>query len=285
MRAMLLGVLACLVARFPHAQDPQGGLQQVTTLRGHRDDDISIFKRRCLLAAAPCLLPASLSPATADDTIRWSRDGLLSRHADTLVVLGTNRSLAARGVPSPREPTRLRDYLGKQLHDCADRPHAGYLFLSAGNERSHGALLDDAIEAARRWSRGSLTDFIGGLEPSEPVIAVSASAGAGIPWHRHHASWLLLLHGSKRWHLYPPSVHPPGMTSPNPAASDMEATDSSGGHAIWVRSVLPTLGTGQRPLEAVQHPGEILYVPEGWQVIPARLQSSHWQATDTCSPT
>ena len=282
---MFIGVLECLVAGVLHAQAAQGGLQQVTALGGHSDDDIGIFKRRCLLAALPCLLPGSLSPATADDTIRWSRDGLLSRHADTLVVLGTNRSLATRGVPSPREPTRIGDYLGQQLQDCADRANSGYLFLSAGNERSRGALLDDASETASRWSRGSLADFIGGLEPSEPVIAVSASDGAGIPWHRHHASWLLLLHGSKRWHLYPPSVHPPGMAPPNPAASDMEEMDSSGGHAAWVRSVLPTLGTGQRPLEAVQHPGEILYVPEGWQVIPALLQCSLWQSIDTCSPT
>lgn len=248
-------------------------LEQVTALR---DPSPATFKAQCLSSALPCLLPPTLTPATPNDTMHWSRDGLLSRHAETFVVLGTNRSLAVRGRPSPREPVRLGDYLGQrqrqrqqqqqQEQDCADSAHAGYLFLSAGNERSHGALLDDAGEAATRWSRGALADFIGDMEPTEPVISVSASENAGIPWHRHHAAWLLLLHGSKRWHLYPPSVHPPGMILHGPISSDLEGEDSSSGHAAWVHSVLPSLSTGERPLEVVQRSGEILYVPEGWQV-------------------
>jgi hypothetical protein len=95
------------------------------------------------------------------------------------------------------------------------------------------------------------------------VVAVSVDRGGGIPWHRHHAAWLLLLHGTKRWHLYPPSASPP-KAAPRVAAAVHVADDD--GHEEWIRSVLPSLPAPQRPLEAVQQRGELLYVPEGWCV-------------------
>jgi hypothetical protein len=76
------------------------------------------------------------------------------------------------------------------------------------------------------------------------------------------------------------------MTPHDSTSSDIsEENDDSGGHSAWVRSVLPTLGTGERPLEALQRPGEVLYVPEGWQVTPALLQHFLIRLTDDCLPT
>ena len=229
-----------------------------------RDLQPATFRSRCIRQGQPCLLTALLSPATPADTERWSRAGMIARHADTTVVLGTNRSLAVRGAPSSRAPTRLADYLGGPGQQCDDSL-PGYLFLSAGNEPSRGALLDEAEEAVDRWSRGVLAEFLGELGASEPVLAVSGGEGSGIPWHRHHAAWLVLLHGAKRWHLYPPSVHPPGIARRDAAAgpADTEAA-ADGGHAEWMGTVLPTLPEPERPMEVVQRAGELMYVPEGW---------------------
>ena len=227
------------------------------------DLDPATFRVRCIRQGVPCLLPAKLSPATPADTARWSRAGMVARHADTTVVLGTNHSLAVRGAPSSRMPTRLADYLGSPGQQCAN-PQPGYLFLSAGNERSRGVLLDEAGEAADRWSRGALADFLGELGSGFSVLAVSAGEGSGIPWHRHHAAWLLLLHGAKRWHLYPPSVHPPGIARRDAGVGlDDAVAAAEGGHAEWMRTVLPTLSESERPMEAVQRAGELVYVPEG----------------------
>jgi hypothetical protein len=43
----------------------------------------------------------------------------------------------------------------------------------------------------------------------EPVVAVGSSGthaggSGGIPFHRHFGAWLVLLHGKKLWHLFPP---------------------------------------------------------------------------------
>ena len=35
-------------------------------------------------------------------------------------------------------------------------------------------------------------------------------------------------------------------------------------HLNWLESVYPTLADGDRPLECVQGPGDIVYVPSGW---------------------
>lgn len=41
----------------------------------------------------------------------------------------------------------------------------------------------------------------------DPVLAIGG-LHSGIPYHRHHESWLYLLHGvkGKRWSLFPPAV-------------------------------------------------------------------------------
>ena len=250
---LLLGGAGSSSDRPQPPPPPLVELEPVQRLR--ESDSAATFQAQCLRGAVPCLLPASLAPATRSDFQRWSREGLLSRHADTPVVLGTNHSLAARGAPAvATSATRVGDYLTQR--QCTDQGHpgAGYLFLSAGNEQSHGALLDDAAETAERWSRGGMAEFLRDLGPTEAVVAVSVDRGGGIPWHRHHAAWLLLLHGTKRWHLYPPSASPPKVVL------------RDDGHAEWIRSVLPSLPAPQRPLEAVQQRGELLYVPEGWCV-------------------
>eukprot|EP01049_Picozoa_sp_SAG25_P000942 SAG25_NODE_36_length_19907_cov_10.787027_1_plen_304_part_00 len=218
------------------------------------------------LGRLPVLLPASISPATGADHEDWSVSGLLRRHADTAVVLGTNASLATHGeAASARTPTTLRQY----LHPDNGTVHEpGYLFLT-GSSRPGGApwqtegasrLLEEVRTVTRRWRAAS--SELGRLLPEpeagwEPVLAVGGGGGGGggatgsdradgIPFHRHFEAWLLLLHGAKRWHLYPPTIPPPQQ-------------DISSSHSHRVDTVLPSLSAELSPYECVQRPGETLY--------------------------
>ena len=95
-----------------------------------------------------------------------------------------------------------------------------------------------------------------------PVIAVGSgtdgggAGGTGIPFHRHHASWLHLLHGSKLWHFYPPDV--------TPQEDNGIAMGGERGHSEWIANMLHTLDDSDKPLEYLQHAGETVYVPEAW---------------------
>jgi len=71
---------------------------------------------------------------------------------------------------------------------------------------------------------------------------------AGAYFHAHSAAWNAVIHGSKRWFLFPPPASNYG--------------PKHGSMVDWVQSVYPTLT--QRPVECVQKAGEILFIPTGW---------------------
>ena len=95
--------------------------------------------------------------------------------------------------------------------------------------------------------------------------ALISSAGSGSSWHIdpwNTSAWNALLHGRKRWALYPPSVAglPAGVASSSP--KDFFGT------------VLPTLPTADRPMQCVLRAGETMFLPSGW-----------WHAVLNLSPT
>ena len=95
----------------------------------------------------------------------------------------------------------------------------------------------------------------------------------GLPFHSHGKTWLALIHGSKRWLVYPPGYNAPAEIQQqfNPLLSNY----------VWMQNVYPKLASlppapvdpsadtastspYSRPLECVQRPGDIIYLPEGW---------------------
>ena len=88
-----------------------------------------------------------------------------------------------------------------------------------------------------------------------PYIHVG-STGSGLPFHTHEHFWQGLTAGRKIWYAVPPD--------------SMTATmhDLIGPHTFPTRAfaseAFNTLPIGDRPLMCVQHPGEVLYVPNRW---------------------
>jgi hypothetical protein len=96
---------------------------------------------------------------------------------------------------------------------------------------------------------------------------VMGPARTGASWHVDPAltsAWNALVYGRKRWALYPPGHTPPGVR--------FEPDEEEGGmHAVcdftsltWFLEVYPRLSQSERPIEAIQEPGETIFVPSGW---------------------
>jgi hypothetical protein len=82
-----------------------------------------------------------------------------------------------------------------------------------------------------------------------------STAGSGSAWHVdpwNTSAWNALLHGRKRWALYPPGVGglPDGVANASPSS--------------FFREVLPTLPPAERPLQCVLEAGEVMFLPSGW---------------------
>ncbi|CAG5132383.1 unnamed protein product [Candidula unifasciata] len=77
------------------------------------------------------------------------------------------------------------------------------------------------------------------------------SSMTGVVFHKHSDTWNGVVYGSKRWFLYPNTKTPPGGV--HHGFSVLE----------WVDHVYPNLTDVDKPIECVQQPGEILYLPEG----------------------
>lgn len=77
---------------------------------------------------------------------------------------------------------------------------------------------------------------------------------SGVPFHFHGPGWSEVLHGRKRWFLYPRSKNHniTGLFDPDQTMLD------------WTQQVLPTLTGDDRPLQCVIQPGEALYFPNEW---------------------
>jgi hypothetical protein len=76
---------------------------------------------------------------------------------------------------------------------------------------------------------------------------------AGLGWHMHGKSWLGLVFGRKRWHLWGPG-------NATAAARNHPLHDSK----TWVKDVLPTLTSEQRPQMCTQVAGEVMYLPAAY---------------------
>ena len=104
---------------------------------------------------------------------------------------------------------------------------------------------------------------LGSVRPSYRWI-VMGPARCGAPWHVDPigtSAWNGLVCGRKRWAMYPPGHVPPGVIVYN---GDIYGGVRSPPSASWYCEIYPKLLPHERPLEIMQRPGDIIYVPAGW---------------------
>ena len=78
--------------------------------------------------------------------------------------------------------------------------------------------------------------------------------GAGLPLHEHAQTWSELVVGRKRWSLYHADAHP----LPPAGFSPLQT------HVQWLLHNYTSLTPAELPMECEQHPGDVVYLPDGW---------------------
>ena len=145
----------------------------------------------------------------------------------------------------------------KLLTEPEQRAWRSHPALAGWEEAEHArcwaSTIHDGLERGRRL--GALMDAKDPRTPAAvPVIALGAP-GSGTPFHYHLSGVSELLFGRKRWSFYPPGNVAPGLHAGTPRS-----------HVRWLRTVLPTLVDGTRPMECMQSKGSVMFIPEARQL-------------------
>lgn len=207
---------------------------------------------------------AALSWASRE---HWKRHRLLNRYGSRAIQSGSESSIVYGGG-SAGLTLRLDDIIGRirntSLQDTTNLFTFDVSILKAIPElRNDFEVLNifdwDNLE---REKTGYMWHMLS-LGPSR----------AGLPFHIHGETWIAVIHGRKRWFVYPPGISPPRELERqfNPLQSVWD----------WYNSIYPSLTTypkpsmntqysqsaeevGYRPLECIQDTGDIVFLPVGW---------------------
>lgn len=101
-----------------------------------------------------------------------------------------------------------------------------------------------------------------GRPPNSWLVIGPPRTGASFhcdPWQT--SAWNALIQGHKRWTLFPPGVTPPGVDGHDDFYSD---DYSSPKPLRWHLEEGPVIESDLQPVEVIQGPGEIIFVPSGW---------------------
>lgn len=99
------------------------------------------------------------------------------------------------------------------------------------------------------------------------------------------SAWNALIHGHKRWCLFRPNV-PKYVLKPTAAESGKHPEEA----ITWFFTVYERVRSAEwpaefQPIEAVQQPGEIMFVPSGWWHVVVNLDETVAVTQNFCSPT
>ncbi|GLC36015.1 hypothetical protein PLESTB_000529500 [Pleodorina starrii] len=123
-------------------------------------------------------------------------------------------------------------------------------------------------------------DYYSELQGARPHYRwlVLGPARSGASWHVDPAltsAWNALLSGRKRWALYPPHVRPPGVVLDDDGnGEEAHPADDCLTSLQWFLEVYPALPPELRPIELLQNPGDVVFVPGGWWHCVLNLETS-----------
>ena len=201
---------------------------------------------------------------TSPNPTGWSTAHLLQKYGALSVGTGSSRTIVKMGGTG-RANAKLGDII-EALR--TSRVHKGdvdvYAFdrdsqlfdeapeLIDGLRDTAAAVLGDMFQSSkipkRKWNATDAPTF----EKFRYFFSLGGK-GSGVHLHHHSDGWSYLFEGKKRWFFRPPYTLP--------SITHMGFIRMR----YWLdKGVYPKLNPDEKPLECVQKPGELIYIPESW---------------------
>jgi len=206
---------------------------------------VDAFKDRFLKAGQPCVITDVVPTWPAMH--KWHPDTLLDSYCETLIKINEYND------DDLRIKMTMRDFLIYMRENQEARPL--YVFDSSFQRRAPTLLQDYGIP------RFFWEDLFAALDNQHrPAFRwfLTGSARTGSPFHQDPngtSAWNAVTHGHKRWALYPPWMAQVPGSYPN-------------GHQPnslkWWALIYPQLPPELKPIELIQGPGDLIFIPSGW---------------------
>eukprot|EP00117_Sycon_ciliatum_P001087 scpid67535/ scgid6900/ JmjC domain-containing protein 8; Jumonji domain-containing protein 8 len=173
------------------------------------------------------------------DSKRWTRKELLRVYGKQIVGSGRSEDIVKDGGSGTNLST-----LTKFVETLMEKPDASGepLYVFDRDFVPESDLLDSL----------HMPEFLKPDVKLHDSFLFLGSSKSGVTFHRHADAWNGVVFGLKRWFIYPPELTPPGGVWPGFSQLG------------WLRLVYPNLTEDKLPMECVQRPGEVLYLPESF---------------------
>ena len=220
------------------------------------EEFIERFERPC----RPCLITDAMDGWTANT--EWTYDKLRAKFGKHKFKVGSDDD----GYAVRLKFNHIHHYVNDPAHMRDDSPL--YIFDgSFGDKEGSQPLLKDY--EVPKYFKEDLFRHVGEKRrpPYRWVVIGPPRSGSSVHVDPLATSaWNALISGHKRWALYPPDA---GLTKPDLKPKGMGLDGES---VTWFQRMYPkTRGAAwtdtrgfPRPMDCVQGPGEIMYVPDGW---------------------
>jgi len=175
----------------------------------------------------------------------WAKEHLLSRHGDAIFRTGSGFKLSLKN---------FFKYLDTQ-HE--HKP----LYLFDQNYPTSAPEMMQEYSIPEYWKE-DLFGLAGEDERPPWRWILYGPAGSGVPFHtdpRGTSAWNAVLYGGKRWAMYPPTIHPPGV-----GPDDDDYYNAPTALKWWLKVYPLIIHPEMKPLECHQLTGETIFIPSGW---------------------
>ena len=217
-----------------------------------------MFQEGGELESTPLLIRGLTAKWPANEN--WERSKLIEKYGNKSVFAGSESSIVYGGGTATM-PMKLTTFLASMRKPSDVMPDAFTFDVT---------VLDTIPELAKDYRVPLMFKSWDNAEQQQSKVTWHmlslGSSRTGLPFHSHGKTWLALLHGSKRWLVYPPGFNAP-------AEAQARFNPLKPVHA-WLEDVYPSLrdlpvagsssAAASRPIECIQRPGDIVYLPDGW---------------------
>jgi hypothetical protein len=230
--------------------------------------DIDSFDQeefREVAALGPVLLRGMTANWTAKE--RWARPQFSKLYGDKLIKTGSGSSIVyGGGTASDSRP------LNEMLLSMRTEEKQDTFSFDVSILQSIPEMVEDFRIPALFSDWDNPENERAGF--SWHMLSLGASR-TGLPFHEHGETWLALVHGEKRWFVYPPGYSLPSYALPkNPLEPvyqwlvDMYESLEDLDTPPLVKGIMGGNFRREeedyRPLECVQQPGDVIFLPRGW---------------------